>query len=70
MEPCSEEVCKSFEKDNLLLIYLNCSQNSTNAIISVSITISNWTGGHITEIALYSRLMFYESDLGNIEDSI
>ena len=65
-EPCSEKLNTSITKDNLLLIYANCSKDSKNKIKSVSIQISNWTGGQITEIALYSKFMIYESDRGNL----
>ena len=67
-EPCSEKVNVSFIKDSFLRIVINCNTNSENAIQSVSIQISNWTGGQIAEIALYSKLEFYENDRGNLEN--
>ena len=67
-EQCSKEVNVSFIKDSFLRIVINCNTNSENAIQSVSIQISNWTGGQIAEIALYSKLEFYENDRGNLEN--
>ena len=66
-EPCSEEVEASFTKANLLIIIANCS-DSKNKIQSVSIRISNWTGGQITEIALYSKFILDENYLGYINN--
>ena len=68
-ESCSEKVGISITKDSLLLIYANCSHISKHAIQSVSIHISNWTGGEIVEIAVYSKFMFYKSNIGNLENS-
>ena len=65
-ELCSEKVDK-FKKDRFMILVVNCSNNSENAIKSVSIQISNWNGGHIAEIALYSKLVSYENYRGNIE---
>ena len=68
-ERCSGKLGTLFLKNSLMLIYVNCNNNSKNAIKSLSIRISNWTGGQITEIALYSKFMFYESHRGNLENS-
>ena len=65
-ETCSGEVSESITNDKLLLLYKNCSLNSTDLIRSVSLRISNWTGGQIVEIALYSEFKLYERDRGTL----